>query len=210
MQGFQCMCALELHEGCSICFCGRRKLFCGTHGTCDRALLSPTGFLVEAKDCVALRSNLKCVLDVPFPGNIFLILINSDYDADLNILDLDAPCLTSTQKTSINGPKRHEKSFNGDLPLELTSSPDIHAANECSHATIHHVSAWEGVLLRLLGHCGPLRPMSFPPVGCPDLSQMLTLQVSWNLILCMSTQSLISVSWACSQESMDRSAALEW
>ncbi|XP_066465976.1 coiled-coil domain-containing protein 62 isoform X2 [Tiliqua scincoides] len=64
----------------------------------------------------------------------------SDYDADLNILDLDAPCLTSTQKTSINGPKRHEKSFNGDLPLELTSSPDIHAANECSHATIHHDS----------------------------------------------------------------------
>ncbi|KAJ6656707.1 hypothetical protein lerEdw1_003594 [Lerista edwardsae] len=64
----------------------------------------------------------------------------SDYDVDLNILDLDAPCLTSTQKMSPNGPKRRERAFSGDLPLELSSSPAIRAANGCCHATTHQDS----------------------------------------------------------------------
>lgn len=58
---------------------------------------------------------------------------------DINIKDLN-PCLTSTQKTSMNGPKKHERSLAEDLPLELTSSPDIHGVNECSHAAIQHDS----------------------------------------------------------------------
>lgn len=112
--------------------------------------------------------------------------INSNYDVDLNILDLGAPCLTSTQKMSPNRPK---KSFSGDLPLELSSSPAIHAANGCCHATIHQVN----VLGRMfcwanLGHCGPYHPMA-PSVGCPNVSQTLALQVTWNPVLCVSTQS---------------------
>ncbi|XP_061459366.1 coiled-coil domain-containing protein 62 isoform X1 [Rhineura floridana] len=62
----------------------------------------------------------------------------SDQDVDLKFLDLNAPCLTSTQKTS--GSKRHEKLLDMELPLELTSLTDVQAANGCCHPTVRHDS----------------------------------------------------------------------
>ncbi|XP_061459370.1 coiled-coil domain-containing protein 62 isoform X2 [Rhineura floridana] len=63
---------------------------------------------------------------------------SSDQDVDLKFLDLNAPCLTSTQKTS--GSKRHEKLLDMELPLELTSLTDVQAANGCCHPTVRHDS----------------------------------------------------------------------
>ncbi|XP_062999982.1 coiled-coil domain-containing protein 62 [Elgaria multicarinata webbii] len=53
----------------------------------------------------------------------------------LNFLDLDAPCLTSTQRTS--GPRRHEAFFHAALPSELVGLTDAQAAGGCGHPTVH-------------------------------------------------------------------------
>ncbi|XP_042297964.1 coiled-coil domain-containing protein 62 isoform X2 [Sceloporus undulatus] len=62
----------------------------------------------------------------------------SDHDVGLKFSDLDAPCLTSTQKTSESD--GHEKFFNTEFPLQLMNVTDDQAANGCGHPTISHDS----------------------------------------------------------------------
>uniref|UniRef100_A0A8D0KNA4 Coiled-coil domain containing 62 n=1 Tax=Salvator merianae TaxID=96440 RepID=A0A8D0KNA4_SALMN len=57
-------------------------------------------------------------------------------DPDLTVLDLGAPCLTSTQKTSVK--KKAEKLLGPELPLDLTSLTDVQAADGCSCPAIQH------------------------------------------------------------------------
>lgn len=66
-----------------------------------------------------------------------IIIAISDHDVDLTLLDLDSPCLTSTQKTSRL--KHHERFFDVDLASEPTGLADAQAANGFCHPIIHHV-----------------------------------------------------------------------
>uniref|UniRef100_A0A8D0E6M7 Coiled-coil domain containing 62 n=1 Tax=Salvator merianae TaxID=96440 RepID=A0A8D0E6M7_SALMN len=60
----------------------------------------------------------------------------TESDPDLTVLDLGAPCLTSTQKTSVK--KKAEKLLGPELPLDLTSLTDVQAADGCSCPAIQH------------------------------------------------------------------------
>ncbi|XP_044296818.1 coiled-coil domain-containing protein 62 isoform X2 [Varanus komodoensis] len=62
----------------------------------------------------------------------------SDHDIGLNFWDVDAPCLTSTQKTS--EPKKHKTFLDTEVPLELLGASHIQEASESGHPSIHHDS----------------------------------------------------------------------
>ncbi|KAH0625411.1 hypothetical protein JD844_014901 [Phrynosoma platyrhinos] len=62
----------------------------------------------------------------------------SDHDVGLKFSDLDAPCLTSTQKTCEFD--RQDKFFNTEFPLQLMNVTDVQAGNGCGHPTIPHDS----------------------------------------------------------------------